>query len=532
MENQESLSLNPPVHEKPEASPESEKTGLVLELAELSKRKRAIFLRKSLAEELAEDRKLFLADVLPAIDATIKGTPFQIEGEKTKNFHIAISDWWLNKYGFSFTWGAAREEILFLKRHNPEAFENALKEWQEKYKEYKKAVKIKKKIEGVDGRAAEILEKDLVAHPDLFFPEERLIIQKRVIEKEKLNAEEDGIFSRAVDRWWRQKTGYSYTNKAMRNIILTGAEVTAKQEVPEETIKKSKTSPKPAPKNKPVSKKPVAILDLPWSSQEIKAPQKYGEIVLEPEFFQAIAEDDGKKLTELKEKYEAEYPDWQEAIEALFGLRDILLKQKNFHRMKGKMNEKTRTKYFRDFTENQFLLTHFIIQNEKDKILAYFWEVAEKISKKTATKKEFIDWRKGLLSQVAAYKILNELGKKPTLSHPKEDMMVAIDLWVEGGSSAVQVKSWNGYDPLFLKTDEISLPAIKTEERNETTFYDSETNLANKRLAFKIKLSRYSKKIGKDIKGFMLVIPFSKIDPVTGEPSPELVEFFRDKVKD
>lgn len=39
--------------------------------------------------------------------------------------------------------------------------------------------------------------------------------------------------------------------------------------------------------------------------------------------------------------------------------------------------------------------------------------------------------KKGLLNQVAAYKVIEALGKKPKLSHPNEDAFNAIDLWTE-----------------------------------------------------------------------------------------------------
>ena len=58
-----------------------------------------------------------------------------------------------------------------------------------------------------------------------------------------------------------------------------------------------------------------------------------------------------------------------------------------------------------------------------------------------------------------------------------------------------------------------------------------EIDVKNKDHIFRAKIKEYGDRLGKEFKGYMLAVPYSQIDFVNGEPSPELVEFFREKLK-
>ena len=118
------------------------------------------------------------------------------------------------------------------------------------------------------------------------------------------------------------------------------------------------------------------------------------------------------------------------------------------------------------------------------------------------------------------------------LSHPDEDAFNAIDLWTESGQ-ALQIKGWNEKKPAIIKTDTIAFTAIQIDGGNKkSVLFNSTEYVKSKNVLFRAKIKNYGNKIGKDISGYMLMIPYSKIDFNTGEPTPELIEFFRQKLKE
>ncbi len=132
------------------------------------------------------------------------------------------------------------------------------------------------------------------------------------------------------------------------------------------------------------------------------------------------------------------------------------------------------------------------------------------------------------MSQVAVYKILESIGEKPSLSHPDEDAFHAIDLWVQPGMT-IQTKMGKHVEtPALLETEHLAFPAVKARNKKESRYYNSKYFHESER--FRAKIRNYGKMKGEKIKGFMLIIPFSKIDRATGEPSSELTEFFRNKI--
>ena len=72
--------------------------------------------------------------------------------------------------------------------------------------------------------------------------------------------------------------------------------------------------------------------------------------------------------------------------------------------------------------------------------------------------------KRGILSQVAIFKTLEELGYTPELSHPKEDAFNAIDVWIEA-DKPLQVKSSKNKEAVMVvNTDKIAFPGIVVDQ--------------------------------------------------------------------
>src|SRR4051812_19099704 len=110
---------------------------------------------------------------------------------------------------------------------------------------------------------------------------------------------------------------------------------------------------------------------------------------------------------------------------------------------------------------------------------------------------------------------------EPKLSHPRDDAFNSIDLWSDA-SHAVQVKSTQEETPEIVETDEITFPG--TEVRHEGGIGHFTSKLFHDAQRFRAKVDRYREIAHKpDLKGFFIVVPYSKVDFVTGEPDKELV---------
>lgn len=326
---------------------------------------------------------------------------------------------------------------------------------------------------------SEELESDL----ETFSGEERELAGT-YLKGEALTPEQQGERSFIIGKWWQEKYGFPFHLKAAR----------------EETLRR-----KYAP---------------PEAERETRE--------LQNDFFAAIEANDEQKTGELKKKYFEKYPDQLEGVEILFGVGDFLKKQKNLDKETGR--SRIDPERFKDLTEYQFLITHYIVQNQNDKeFLAKFWNVAEAVGKRTGTSEQLNILRLGLLGQAAVYKILKSLGENPQLSHPREDAFSAIDLWAGSEKSAVQVKLGKEVtEPAVLKSDAVAFPAIQAKTKEKSRYYSSKYFQDSARFAMKIK--KYGEMTGKNIEGYTLIVPRHKIDFITGEPAPELVEFFREKL--
>ncbi|MFA5020754.1 MAG: hypothetical protein WC517_01690, partial [Patescibacteria group bacterium] len=243
-------------------------------------------------------------------------------------------------------------------------------------------------------RASEFLIREILSDLDAFPKDERNFIEKYV--RNQTSCPDLKRYHKVIHDWWTEKYGSNFNVQASRNEIL---------------FKKY----------------------LPGGLEKIHR--------LQHELFQAVQAGDENKLAALKSEYEENYPDQLESVEALFGIRSLLMKQGEIDKRKKEKQEGLETKgdkesreeimgKFRDLTEYQFLFTHFLIKHSEDRVLLEeFWDAAEQIAKRMNMSRELNMFRRGQISQVATYKIMEKIGHQPDLSHPDEDAFSAIDLW-------------------------------------------------------------------------------------------------------
>lgn len=329
--------------------------------------------------------------------------------------------------------------------------------------------------------AMELLRQELRGDLDAF-PEDVQSFVHRYAQGESLPGHQQGQLDRAINVWWHDKYGFPYRLKQARDEVLL------RKHLPPEDVRRRRD--------------------------------------LQREFFTSVASGNRDRIAEVKERYLKEYPDQLEAVEALFGIREVLRMQKSLDRKRERGEVHKDRKVFQDLTEYQFLFTHFLASNSEDKqMLEQFWIVVERAAKEMDQLPDLNRLRRGILSQVATVRLLEALGLQPQLSHPEQDAFDAIDLWAAGGT-AVQVKgSAEAMQPAFIESDELAFPSIATRHRAEHRHFNSK--LAHDSARFRAKLKQYAERTRQELRGYLLVIPNEKIDFVTGEPAPELIEFFR-----
>lgn len=333
---------------------------------------------------------------------------------------------------------------------------------------------------------SEIIKKEM-GEDILAFPSECQPVIEKFINGDELSQEEDDILNQERETWWFDKYGFSYKSKEPRKDVLR----------------------------------------LKYNTSE-KDKETHD---LQNDLLQAFGNSKGeinKDVESIRTTYEEKYSTQLEGVESLFELAPFLLLSKKINN-KEISNKDERKKAYEELTEYQFLLTHFISLNSHDKdFLNIFWDTARGIAEKTGCLKEFNITRRGIITQVATYKIFEELGENPKLSHPKEDAFQSIDLWTDE-NHAVQVKSSYENDVKIVETDEITFPGVQIEEDSKIRQFSS--NHFQEAQKFKAKVKDYEKTSNKKLDGYFIVIPYSKVDFITGEPSKELVEFVKNYLK-
>ncbi len=325
------------------------------------------------------------------------------------------------------------------------------------------------------------IDREMQSDASVFTEKERTAM-KKYLSGVGLMGEEASIFDKARERWWYEKYGFPYRNSVARN------EVIARKYAP---------------------------------SKEIAEAHD-----LQGQMLESFGRRDDNKINELKKLYQEKYPDQMEGVTILFELQRFLENQKRLNNKDERaMGHKERVGLIEEITQFRFLLSDFIAHNSGSKeFLKLFWDVIEGASKETGGLSISHQLRKSTLSQVAIFKIFEALGKKPVLSHPREDAFEAIDLWTDE-ESAVQVKG--GSEKLLIaETEATSFPGVEIRDGERVSQFD--TDMSRTFSKFKAKISKYGSLIGRDLRGYMIAIPYSKFDFVTGEPSEEVIRAVRE----
>ncbi|MFA5020896.1 MAG: hypothetical protein WC517_02430, partial [Patescibacteria group bacterium] len=94
------------------------------------------------------------------------------------------------------------------------------------------------------------------------------------------------------------------------------------------------------------------------------------------------------------------------------------------------------------------------------------------------------------------------------------------------------IKGANLEQPALLSVDGIYFPAIATDTAQSQALYNSYQmhELQKKNHIFHAKISQLGRRQNRKIEGFMMVIPYSKVDFITGEPDQAVVDFFAEKI--
>lgn len=304
----------------------------------------------------------------------------------------------------------------------------------------------------------------------------------------KLRPEQQKEKDRAVNRWWEEKYGFPFGQKVARQEVLW-----------------RKYSP---------------------SETQAMAQAMFSQLIA------AMPANDEILIQSLKEKYQQEFPEELEGLEVMFGLRQHLRKQWDMNNRQIP-DRQERRQQFRDFTEFQFLLTHYILFNGGGKdFMKRFWAMGQAIADRTGTVAEFNALRRGAVSQVAVHRIMTALGYQPKLAHPEEDAFQAIDLWTDE-ETAIQIKGWDERVPAVIKSDHLAMPAIATDTmsgRKKRHLYNSLEYFKRKDHLFRARIKEYGALTNRSLTGWMLAVPSAKIDFVTGQPDPKLIEFFRNEL--
>jgi len=318
----------------------------------------------------------------------------------------------------------------------------------------------------------------------MFKTEEREVLEKAFSGK-TLSKAETATVSKCKEEWWFESYGFPYDMKKERRM----------------TIRK---------KHMP-------------SHERIEAKQ------MEEGLLHAYKSKDEVKIKEMRDIYQEKYPDQLEGVMALLEFIPFLETEQALDalRKEGKGFTEEMADLIENLTQYQFLLTDFIANNSGDKeFLTLFWNTIQQMSSDTDHLREFLRVRRGIMGQVAAMKIFEEIGEHPKLSHPKEDAFRAIDGWIDT-ARPLQVKAYDGSEPNLLETDSVAFPSVVIERNQEVAYLNS--HLAAEMNKFQMKVSRYQKILGKNLKGYLMVVPFGEFDFITGEPSKKVIDFFKKK---
>lgn len=249
------------------------------------------------------------------------------------------------------------------------------------------------------------------------------------------------------------------------------------------------------------------------------------------EYLSAAQSGDSKKIAAIKKGLLADNFAEAETVEALFGFLPAAKEAEKLESLDAKKDgwEKIK-KSLKNTTEYNFLLTDFIHRNHADKeFLKQFWALVEKVANESDKQERFMRLKRGILSQVSAWRALEEAGLNPQLSHPSEDALESIDFWTERGE-AVQVKGAPEKNVTLIPTDEAAFPGLMVREATGDRVHINSRLFAESQ-KFQAKLDKHDQGRNGKTRGFFLVMPYGAMDFDTGEPSQEVIKAFKNLTK-
>lgn len=176
---------------------------------------------------------------------------------------------------------------------------------------------------------------------------------------------------------------------------------------------------------------------------------------------------------------------------------------------------------YKDLTEYQFLISHYVIsQGDNAPALEEMWRELRAVSESKGEGPNFKMFRRGIVTQVATYRVFEELGLHPKNATPEQDAYKKVDLWSDD-EHAVQIKGSAIEKFGIYKTDEVSPTSVEISGGGgKRNVYDNDIR------SFRTKVRSF----GKNFKGYFIVIPSDMIDFTTGKPKQELIELVRQEV--
>jgi hypothetical protein len=212
-------------------------------------------------------------------------------------------------------------------------------------------------------------------------------------------------------------------------------------------------------------------------------------------------------------------PERSEMAEVIASFSSFLETQRRL-KMEEIESEEELLAAYRDVTEYQFLITHYVVsQAENPGALCEMWHALKEIARTKGEQQNFSMFQRGVVTQVATHRVFQELGFNPRFAHPSDDAFKKIDLWSDA-THAIQVKGSARESFGIFETDKIGPSPVEIMDGKTRKLFDGDIR------SFRTKLKGF----GADVKGYFIVIPSDKIDFTTGKPSEELVALVRQKI--
>lgn len=234
------------------------------------------------------------------------------------------------------------------------------------------------------------------------------------------------------------------------------------------------------------------------------------------------------KSKNIREEYAKNNPEDPEGVELMSKIVDFFNNEKRFQKEREMPKKMDLLKKMTEFTA---AWTQYVHEHSSDrKHLEMYWRQLEYVARAEDSERTYAMSRSGVRTQVATMKIFEALGLNPHLSQPHEDAYQKIDMWVED-QTAVQIKTESGgNDVEIVETDTATPLHIEVSAHGESARVSA---LGEEEISkFRIKLNSYANAIGKEsLRGIFIVIPKRQIDPITGEPSVQLVKSVERKLR-